>query len=89
MKVRFDKSFVKALDRIQDPNVLKRIESVLLKAEKASALSEPTNLKKLKGYTSYYRIKIGDYRLGLETLSADEIRFITVLHRKEIYRKFP
>jgi mRNA interferase RelE/StbE len=71
MKVRFDKSFVKALDRIQDPNVLKRIESVLLKAEKASALSELTNLKKLKGYTSYYRIKIGDYRLGLETLSAD------------------
>jgi mRNA interferase RelE/StbE len=89
MKVRFDKSFVKALERIQDPNVLKRIESVLLKAEKASALSELNNLKKLKGYTSYYRIKIGDYRLGLETLSADEIRFITVLHRKEIYRKFP
>jgi mRNA interferase RelE/StbE len=89
MKVRFDKSFVKALERIQDPNLLKRIESVILKAEKASTLSEPTNLKKIKGYTSYYRIKIGDYRLDLETISADEILIITVLHRRKIYRKFP
>jgi len=41
MKIRFDKSFVKALDKIREPNVLKRIQIAILKAEAANALEEP------------------------------------------------
>jgi mRNA interferase RelE/StbE len=89
MIVRFDKSFIKALDKIKDKTVLKRIESVIEKAEKADALEQISNTKKLIGYSVYYRIKIGDYRIGLEQINSNEIILITILHRKDIYKKFP
>lgn len=89
MIVRFDKSFIKALDKIKDKTVLKRIESVIQKAEEAEALEQISNTKKLIGFTVYYRIKIGDYRIGLELINPNEIRLITILHRKYIYKKFP
>ena len=44
--------------------------------------------KKLKGYKSYYRIKIGDYRIGVE-IENDVIDFILISHRKNIYNLFP
>ena len=40
MIVRFDKSFIKALDKIKDKTVLKRIESVIQKAEEAEVLGQ-------------------------------------------------
>jgi hypothetical protein len=40
MIVIFDKSFSKSLDKINDPSILKRIESVILKLEKAESLRE-------------------------------------------------
>jgi len=87
--VRFDKSFIKAIDKIKDASVLKRIESVIQKAEEADALNQLSNVKKLIGFTVYYRIKIADYRIGFELINPNEIRLITILHRKEIYKKFP
>lgn len=89
MIVRFDKSFIKALDKIKDKTILKRIESVIQKAEEAETLEQISNIKKLIGFTVYYRIKISDYRIGLELINSNEIRLITILHRKDIYKKFP
>jgi len=89
MIVRFDKSFIKALDKIKDKTILKRIESVIQKAEEAETIEQISNTKKLIGFTVYYRIKISDYRIGLELISSNEIRLITILHRKDIYKKFP
>jgi mRNA interferase RelE/StbE len=89
MIVRFDKSFLKALDKIKDKTILKRIESVIQKAEEAETLEQISNTKKLIGFTVYYRIKISDYRIGLELINSNEIRLITILHRKDIYKKFP
>jgi mRNA interferase RelE/StbE len=89
MIVRFDKSFIKALDKIKDKTILKRIESVIQKAEEAETLEQISNTKKLIGFTVYYRIKISDYRIGLELINSNEIRLITILHRKDIYKKFP
>jgi mRNA interferase RelE/StbE len=37
---------------------------------------------------TFYRVRIGDYRIGLE-LAGDELIFVRCLHRKEIYRYFP
>lgn len=89
MIVRFDKSFVKALDKVKDKTVLKRIESTIHKAELAESIDQLSNIKKLIGFTVYYRIKIGDYRIGFELINPNEIRLITILHRKDIYKKFP
>ncbi len=89
MIVRFDKSFSKALDKIKDKNILQRIESVIQKAEETDSFEQLSNTKKLIGFTVYYRIKVGDYRIGFELINPNEIRLITILHRKDIYKKFP
>ena len=51
-------------------------------------LSEIHNLKKLQGYQLYYRIKVGDYRIGLK-FENQLLTFERVLHRKDIYNLFP
>jgi mRNA interferase RelE/StbE len=68
MIVDFDKSFGKSLGKIKDQSVLKRIESVIIKLESAERIEDLSNIKKLQGHTAYYRIKVGDYRIGFEKL---------------------
>ena len=89
MILEFDKSFDKSLDKIKDRVLLSRIENAILKAEKAGTIENIPNTKKLTGFSKYYRIKIGDYRLGFERINRETIRLIIVEHRKDIYRKFP
>jgi len=49
---------------------------------------EITNIKKLQGYDDIYRIRIGDYRIGI-IFDGETLIFQRVLHRKDIYRYFP
>lgn len=88
MNVFFDKSFGKSIDKINDKILLNRIEKVIIQSEKANEIKSISNLKKIIGFKNYYRIKIGDYRIGVEIIE-NNIRFICVLHRKDIYKKFP
>jgi mRNA interferase RelE/StbE len=47
--------------------------------------------KKMKGGKKgedYYRIRVGDWRIGLE-LVMPSIIILTILHRGEIYKHFP
>ncbi|MDZ4709226.1 MAG: type II toxin-antitoxin system mRNA interferase toxin, RelE/StbE family [Saprospiraceae bacterium] len=89
MIVEFDKSFSKSLDKITDRNLLSRIENAILKLESAKSVEEIANNKKLTGFTNYYRIKLGDYRMGYERIDGRTVRLITVAHRKDIYKRFP
>ena len=89
MIVEFDKSFEKWLSNISEAIILKKIEQAILKAENAKTIQEIPNTKKLTGYKNYYRIKIGDYRVGFERINKTTIRLIIIANRKDIYRKFP
>ena len=89
MIVEFDRSFYKSLDKITDRTTQGRIFSAIHDLEHASSIHEIKNIKKLVGFRSYYRIKIGDYRLGFETIGRHRIRLIIAGHRKDIYRRFP
>ena len=44
--------------------------------------------EKMTGYEDFYKIRFGDYRIGLNKTST-HIELIRVLHRKEIYKLFP
>ena len=88
MKVKFEASFEKDLLKIKDKQVLKKVRVLLETLKQAESLSEIAAVTKLKGYTSFYRIRIGNYRLGFELV--DNALILTrILHRKEIYRYFP
>lgn len=86
--MKIDKSLEKDLSKISDKTTLKKLRSTIIKLQNAKDLSEISNLKKLKGSQSYFRIRIGDYRLGI-VHENNEIEIIRLLHRKDIYRYFP
>ena len=88
MIIRIDKSFEKDTDKINNKDLLLKIADCIEKVKKADSIQSIKNLKKLKGSNSYYRIKIGDYRIGL-FIEKDKTEFIRFLHRKDIYKYFP
>ena len=89
MKVVFDSSFSKSLRKLKVKWLKKKIEDTIVEAENASTIHDIANVKKLQGFKSFYRIRIGDYRIGIELEDNATVRFIIVLHRKDIYREFP
>jgi mRNA interferase RelE/StbE len=89
VEVQFDKSFEKNIDRINDSKILERIRSVVLECEESKSINDIHNIKKMSGYSYFYRIKMGKYRIGVEFKEKSIIRFITVKHRKDIHKKFP
>ncbi len=88
MKVEFKRSFVKDLERVRDKGLKKRVKQAIEQVEEAQTLQEMGNVRKLRGGEGYYRIRIGDYRLGL-VLEGDVVIFVRLLHRKDVYRYFP
>ena len=88
MNVEFRESFLKDLRSIQDKKLLIKIRETIEALESAADLQTINNLKKLRGGKSYYRIRIGEYRLGLYAEN-DSLALVRFLDRKDIYRKFP
>ena len=88
MIVLIDKSFEKDTNKINDKSIRRKISFHILNVQKAINLKEIKNLEKLKGYQIEYRIKVGDYRIGLK-IEDKKVTFIRFLHRKDIYIYFP
>ena len=88
MKTAFRESFDADLAAITDVALLKRIKSVIEQVEAARNFSQVANLKRLQARGKYYRIRIGDHRLGL-VFERGAVTFVRCLNRKEIYRYFP
>lgn len=88
MQVEFLESFLKDIEKIDDSKVLAKIEQIILNIESSKTLKEIPNLKKLIGYKNIFRIKFGNYRIGL-FFENDVVELARVLHRKDIYRIFP
>ena len=88
MEIKIDKSFQKDTKRIKDKTILQKVANTIANVQRARNLDEIKNLQKIKGTTSMYRIRIGDYRLGI-FVSESSVEFIRCLHRKDIYKYFP
>jgi mRNA interferase RelE/StbE len=88
MKVLIDKSFDKDVSKIDDKKIRLSIVALIEEVQKAKNLSDITNIKKLKGHKSAYRIRMGEYRIGVFHKSGT-VEFIRFLHRSNVYNKFP
>jgi mRNA interferase RelE/StbE len=67
MKIRYTKRFDKDLDQIQHQvKVKRRLLSLIEKIKEIEELTELRDVKKIEGYTDYYRVRLGDYRLGVK-----------------------
>ncbi len=80
----FNKSLRKLNNREVNNRVLETIENI----ENAQTPTDIRGLKKLKGYQTAFRIRIGDYRLGIHILG-DTVHFNRIASRKNIYDEFP
>ena len=88
MSTRFRESFDKDLSALTDAGLLRRIKRVIEQVEAARTFLQIPNLKRLDARAKYYRIRVGDYRIGF-VFEQGAVTFVRCLNRKEIYRYFP
>lgn len=88
-RVQYTRTFLKEMSRLPG-NVRERIETIAFGDEIKQDPFMGGKTQKLSGYQTFYKIRVGDYRIGLQ-INSDEhlVEFLRVLHRREIYRKFP
>ncbi|MCR4404604.1 MAG: type II toxin-antitoxin system RelE/ParE family toxin [Candidatus Acetothermia bacterium] len=89
-QVVYKPTFLRELARLP-AEVRARVETfafeVMPRTTNPYALS---GVEKLKGYREYYKVRFGDYRIGLRfDKKAKTIEFCRVLHRRDLYRYFP
>jgi len=61
---------------------------VIEQIEQSTTLYELPNVKHLTSEGPYYRIRIGEYRLGL-LVEDNTVTIVRFLHRRDIYHYFP
>ncbi len=66
MKIDFRKSFSRDIKKIKIKNVLNQIKEVIAAVENTSNLVDLKNIKQLTSDGKYFRMRIGDYRLGIK-----------------------
>ena len=88
-EVDFTKRFLKELATLPS-NVQTRIEVIVFQELKSDNPFSLGYMEKMKGYSDKYKIRVGNYRIGISVDSLDK-RIICqrVAHRREIYRIFP
>jgi mRNA interferase RelE/StbE len=88
VKVEFKESFAKDIKRINDKGLTKCIKEIIESIEKANSLSDIKNLKKLKDSGNFYRLRVGDFRIGI-SFKNNTVILVRFLDRKDIYKLFP
>ena len=88
-RVQYTRTFLKEMSRLPG-NVRERVEAIAFGDEIGQDPFMAGKTQKLTGYQTFYKIRVGDYRIGLLIDVAEHlIEFQRVLHRREIYREFP
>ena len=88
MNTRFKKSYERDLKKIVDDTLKADIKQSVRSVKNAQTTQDIPSLKKLKGYKIHYRIRIGDYRIGV-TIEGYLVTFSRCLPRKDFYKYFP
>jgi mRNA interferase RelE/StbE len=88
MKVDVQKSFEKDIEKITNKKLAEQVSIVIQELESCRSLSEIHNVKKMKAKGNYYRIRIGNFRLGLKQ-EQQTLTLLRFMDRKDIYSYFP
>lgn len=87
-KLEYTKRFLKELAALP-VEVQNRVESIVFQELESENPFELGYLQKLRGYSDKYKIRVGDYRIGI-TVEQETNTLICerIAHRKDIYRIF-
>ena len=89
MNLLFDESFEKSIKKLKDKRIKIRVIDLIETFQEAENITEVPNIKKMQGFQSFYRVRLGDYRVGFELLEDNIVYLILIAHRKDIYKYFP
>ena len=89
MELEFSTPFVRDLRRIRHQDLRDRVERAIGELEAASTITDVPSVTRINSASGhYYRIRIGDYRLGI-AVDGNVVILVRFLHRRDIYRYFP
>ena len=88
MKVEFRSSFAKDLRKVRDLGLKQKVKEAIAAVEAAQSLQQIADVKKLQVGERHYRMRVGDYRIGL-VVEEETVVFVRLLARKDIYKYFP
>jgi len=88
VKVEYRERFLKDIQKVKDRSILPRIREAIAAAESSAPIQSVPGIKRLKGGSRYFRLRIGDYRIGI-VQEGTVLVFVRVMHRRKIYRYFP
>ena len=91
MEVVITKSFMKDL-RSKPKSVAQAVEKMIIKLEASASLEKSgidyTKMEGQRKGESYYRIRLGDWRIGIEYIHP-KIIVIRIIGRGDVYKHFP
>lgn len=88
-KVEYTKRFLKDLAALT-AEVQSRVEPIIFQELESDNPFGLGYLEKLTGYTDKYKIRVGDYRIGLSIdKQTQTVICQRIAHRRDIYRIFP
>lgn len=88
MEVVFLRSFLSDIKKINDEKLKSKIKDFIEELENAETIDEIYNIKKLKGFSTAYHWRAGDYRLGFYK-DENKIELARFVKRNDIYKLFP
>jgi len=88
MTIQFTDSFDRDVSSLRDLQMVARVRRAIASVQAAGSQSDVPSLERLTGAARHYRIRVGDYRLGV-TIEGDVVTFVRCLPRDQIYRQFP
>ena len=83
MQIEFSEKFIKDIENIEEKKILIKLNKIIEDIKN----KKPVKMKKIKGFKNFYRIRIGDYRLGIE-INKEKVIIKRFLHRKKIIDYF-
>ncbi len=88
MEIRYRTSFGRDLRRERNSDLRRRVEGIVEQLQRAPSVASVPGVVSMRGYANHYRIRVGDYRLGI-VVDGDTAILVRFLHRRDIYRHFP
>ena len=88
MELEYEVRLRRDLRRLRDAAMRARVERTIADLEAASAITAISGVESIRGHSGRYRIRIGDYRLGI-AVEGETVVLVRFLHRRDIYRYFP
>ncbi|MDR0799058.1 MAG: type II toxin-antitoxin system RelE/ParE family toxin [Dysgonamonadaceae bacterium] len=87
MEIIYLRKFQKDIESLPSEAKI-QLKKIIFSCKEAGTIRELPSLKKLTSYSSAYRIRMGNYRIGI-FIENNIIEFARIAHRKDIYKLFP